>query len=68
MAAIVTQAGCGFLLPREFTATDIASLVNNLDDVALAKARACCAPFIANNNWTHWERHLLAVYQRIAET
>ena len=68
MAAIVTQAGCGFLLPREFKAMDIASLVNNLDDTVLAKARACCAPFIANNNWTRWERHLLAVYQRIAET
>jgi glycosyltransferase involved in cell wall biosynthesis len=66
MAAIVTQAGCGFLLPREFDARDIASFINALDDLALATARARCAPFIANNNWTHWERHLLAVYQRIA--
>ena len=68
MAAIVTQAGCGFLLPRDFKATDIANFVNNLDDLTLATARAHCAPFIASNNWTHWQRHLLAVYQRIAAT
>ena len=67
MAAMVTQSGCGFLLPRVFNATHIASFVNDLDDAALATARAHCAAFIATNNWSHWERHLLAVYQRIAD-
>lgn len=66
MAAIVERFGCGALLPRDFTAADIARIVNGLDDEALARMRARCAPYIAANNWSHWENNLLGVYADIA--
>lgn len=66
MAAMLSEFGFGLLLPRDFTAADIAATVNGLDDASLANLRAQCAPFIATNNWSRWERNLLAVYQRIA--
>ena len=66
MAAMLTEFGFGLLLPRDFTAADIAATVNGLDDASLASLRAHCAPFIATNNWSRWERNLLAVYARIA--
>ncbi len=66
MAAMLAEFGFGLLLPRDFTAADIAATVNSLDDVTLASLRARCAPFIATNNWSRWERNLLDIYQHIA--
>ena len=66
MAAMLSEFGFGLLLPRDFTAVDIATTVNALDDTTLASLRAHCAPFIATNNWSRWERNLLAVYERMA--
>jgi len=65
MAAMLAESGYGLLLPREFSAADIARIVNALDETSLAVLRARCAPFIASNNWSRWEASLLEIYRRI---
>ena len=68
MAAVIEQYQFGFLLPREFTSADIVSVVSGLSPHALATARTNCARFLAANNWSVWERNLLAVYADIRDS
>ena len=66
MGRFIRDAGFGFLLPREFSAADIAGFVAEVTDQQLQEARAACARFSAENNWSRWERGLLNVYARLA--
>ncbi len=62
MGRFIREYGFGFLLPREFSAEDIVSLVTALTDDQLAIARENCQRFIASNHWGRWEKRLLDVY------
>lgn len=67
MNRIIGMAGTGFLLPREFTAKDIADTVNNITDEQLTLARQACLNFIQIDNWSVYETRLLALYDRIVK-
>ena len=62
MRRIVETYGCGWVLPPEFSAAAIASLVASLTDATIAEARDGCRRFIAADNWPVYEKRLLALY------
>jgi hypothetical protein len=65
MARLVTANGIGFLLPRDFSASDIAFIVNNLTDETLTEARLSCRRFVETNNWNLYAARLLDLYECI---
>lgn len=67
MTRIIEGTGTGFLLPREFSAQDIADLVNSLTDERLRAARAACLAFCAKDNWAVYEKRLIGLYERIGK-
>jgi glycosyltransferase involved in cell wall biosynthesis len=67
MTRVIEGGGTGFLLPREFTAADIAETVNRLTPEQLEAARAACLAFIERDNWSLYESRLVALYDRIGE-
>jgi glycosyltransferase involved in cell wall biosynthesis len=67
MATILEAYPFGFLLPREFTSADIVSVVTGLSAQMITQARANASRFLEANNWSVWEKNLLAVYQEIGD-
>ena len=65
MTAVLEKYEFGFLLPREFSSADIVSVVSGLSAERLATARVNCASWLDANNWSVWERNLLAIYDNI---
>ena len=59
----VRAHGIGYLLPRAFTAADIANAVNAATDEALSKMRAACRLYMEDNNWAAYEPRLLKIYE-----
>jgi len=66
MAKIIETYKVGFLLPREFDASDIANCVKEITDDALVTAQNNCGQFIAVNNWDTYSGKLLALYDNFA--
>lgn len=66
MGRFIREYRFGFLLPREFAASDIERLVRSVTAEQLAEARQGCARFMAANNWSHASQRLLEVYARLA--
>lgn len=67
MARIVETYGCGWVLPKEFSASAIAALVASLTDASLAAARLGCRKFVENDNWfSTYRPRLLALYEDLA--
>lgn len=62
MRRIVEANRIGFLLPRAFTADDIAGRVNALTEAELARARKACAAFIERDNWSVYAPRLVRLY------
>jgi glycosyltransferase involved in cell wall biosynthesis len=65
MSRMVTEHGTGRLIPRDFTAEDIAAAVNALTDEDLVAMRENCAAFVRTNNWSVYEPRLLALYRSL---
>ena len=65
MTAVLEKYEFGFLLPREFSSADIVSVVSGLSSERLATARVNCTSWLEANNWSVWERNLLAIYDNI---
>lgn len=68
MRRIVEAYGCGWVLPRDFTAAAIAGLVSSLSEEMIAKAREGCRRFVAVDNWKLYEERLLALYRSFEES
>ncbi len=68
LGRFIRQYQMGFLLPRDFTAKDIAAAVNSATDDALNAARTACQPFMEANNWSVYEPQLQQVYKGLAAT
>lgn len=67
MAKVITGHGVGWVIPQQFTPTDIAGAVSSLTDERLSVARSRSAEFVQNDNWTIHEQRLVDLYQEIAE-
>jgi len=67
MRRIVETYSCGWVLPPEFGAQAIASLVASLTEDMIAQAREGCRRFIAADNWAVYEKRLLALYSSLEE-
>ena len=65
MRRIVETYHCGWVLPRKFSAAAIANLVNSLTEDMIESARAGCRAFVANDNWSTYEKRLLDLYEKI---
>jgi glycosyltransferase involved in cell wall biosynthesis len=62
MSQVIIDHGTGWLLEDPLTAYSIAELIWNLKSEDLQKARENCGAFIARDNWTLYERRLVALY------
>jgi len=63
MRRIVESYGCGWVLPKQFSAAAIANLVASLTDEAILQARAGCRRFTEEDNWRHsYQPRLLDLY------
>jgi len=67
MRRIVETYGCGWVLPPEFSAAAIVSLVAALTDEMIGTAREGCRRFVAADNWAVYEKRLLALYSSLEE-
>lgn len=67
MERLVTAHGIGFLLPREFSAEDIAITVNSLADETLAEAALNCRRFVETDNWDIYGARLVGLYRHIED-
>lgn len=67
MAKVITGRGVGWVIPQEFTANDIAEVVNSLTEEKISAAREHSSKFVQNDNWTIHEQRLVDLYQKIGE-
>lgn len=66
MRRVVETYGCGWLLPKEFTAAGIANLVASLSGEAIAKAQQGCRNFVEHDNWALlYGPRLLELYEKV---
>jgi glycosyltransferase involved in cell wall biosynthesis len=61
----VEAYGYGWLLPEEQDPLKLAWLIASLDKKEIERARAACAVFSEEENWSKYEARLLALYDRI---
>jgi glycosyltransferase involved in cell wall biosynthesis len=60
---VVETYGCGWILPEEYSASAIASLIASLSDEEIARAKGCCSDFVDADNWDDtYERRLVEFY------
>jgi|GEM_PF-1464330 len=62
---VVEANAIGWLLDSPLTPASIARSVRALDDQALAQARDNCRRFIERDNWSVYEKRLVALYREI---
>jgi len=66
---VVETYSCGWLLPEEYSAQEIAKLVASLSDQDIEAARERCVDFIAADNWEDtYERRLIEFYETLAKS
>lgn len=66
MGRMIRTWDTGFLLPREFTAQDIVTFLNGLDDLELERKRQNCLRFSKEMSWSKFEPQLLGLYREHA--
>jgi glycosyltransferase involved in cell wall biosynthesis len=63
---VVKTYGCGWVLPADFTAQNIAATVASLTDTMIAEAKKGCRRFIDADNWEAvYEKRLVAFYDTL---
>lgn len=66
MSKVIQEHRVGWLLPEEATPQAIAARINALGAEELKSARAACQAYIAADNWSVYERRLLALYEDLS--
>jgi glycosyltransferase involved in cell wall biosynthesis len=65
MGRMIREWDTGFLLPRDFTSTDILEFVRQTDDDTIAVKRANCRRFTQQMSWAKFEPRLHNLYEAV---
>ncbi|MEM9357152.1 MAG: glycosyltransferase family 4 protein [Pseudomonadota bacterium] len=63
---IVDDWNVGWCLPKSPTPETIAATINGLSDGQIAESRRACRSFIEADNWSVYEKRLVALYRDLA--
>ena len=63
MRKVIEGFGIGWLLPVTITGKNIADAVSEISDEEIAEAKANCARFLAEDNWTNYAARLVDLYR-----
>lgn len=65
MGRMIREWDTGFLLPRDFTSTDILEFLRQTDDDTIAVKRANCRRFTQQMSWAKFEPRLHNLYEAV---
>lgn len=66
MSRVIDRYGVGWKLPDPMAPADLAVLLAQITDEDLREARAACAAFIAEDNWSRYAERLVDLYTGLA--
>jgi glycosyltransferase involved in cell wall biosynthesis len=68
MGRMIREWDTGFLLPRDFTSTDIVEFLRQTDDETIATKRVNCQRFTQQMSWAKFEPRLHALYEAVGRS